>query len=464
MDFDTIKDEQLSVLDTSLKYVKSLDSHADFEIYLHYQNRIDVEIDQGVVNATDGSVAGTGVRAAKGKRVGFAVASGISVERVKLAAREALAIINSVEVEDNRFQGFAEPQGQGKEGVFSDEILSLETTDLIESCLEMIKEAREVDSRVKVVNAEADAVWQGYAVGNTRGIMHASRNNNSSCSTGVYAIDGQERRHGFEFDVSRERVYKTEGIGKKAAQNAVSLLGAKKLDMTAKMPTIWTPFSAALYILSSVSNSAVGRPVVDRISPLCDKLGDEIASKEFSLIDDGQDPRGLGTEAVDAEGLPQRRNPLIEKGILKRFLFDHYFGKAFGLESTGNCSRGGGLFGGSMPYEDKPTASSKWFEVTPGGKSEEDIIASIDGKAILIRDFPIGIFHSSVETGDFSCVATAAYLVENGELKGSVEPVSVAGNYYEGLMNLQEIGNNSIAIPYGISIPTLLFDGFSIVG
>ena len=117
-----------------------------------------------------------------------------------------------------------------------------------------------------------------------------------------------------------------------------------------------------------------------------------------------------------------------------------------------------------MPYEDKPTASSKWFEVTPGGKSEEDIIASIDGKAILIRDFPIGIFHSSVETGDFSCVATAAYLVENGELKGSVEPVSVAGNYYEGLMNLQEIGNNSIAIPYGISIPTLLFDGFSIVG
>jgi PmbA protein len=464
MEFDTIKNEQLSILDTGLKYTKSLDSSTDFEIYLHYQSRIQVEIDQGVVTAADGAVAGTGVRAAKGKRVGFAVASGISPERVKLAAREALAIINNVNVEDNRFQGFAEPQGKGKEGVLSNEILSLETSDLIEGCLEIIKEARAVDPRVKVVDAEADATWQCYAVGNTRGILHASRNNNCSCSASVYAIDGEERRHGFEFDVSRERAYNPEGIGKKAAENAVSLLGAKKLGITAKMPTIWTPFSAATYILSSLSSSAVGRPVVDRISPLCDKLGDEIAAKEFSLIDDGQDPVGLGAEAIDAEGLPQKRNPVIENGILKRFLFDHYFGKAFGLESTGNCSRGGGFLGGSTPYEDRPSASIKWLEVKPGGKSEEEIISSVDGKAVLIRDFPIGIFHSSVETGDFSCVATAAYLVESGELRGPIEPVSVAGNYYEGLMNLLEIGSNSLMIPYGINIPALLFDGFSIVG
>jgi PmbA protein len=464
MDFDTIKDEQLSVLDTSLKYVKSLDRSADFEIYLHYQNRIEAEINQGAVTAASGAIAGTGVRAAKSNRVGFAVASGTSVERVKLAAREALAIITSVNVEDNRFQGFAEPHGKGKEGTFSDAILSLETSDLIQGCLDLAKEAREVDQRVKVVTASADAGWQCYAIANTNGIMHASRNNNCSCSAGVYAIDGEERRHGYEFDISRERVFRTDGLGKKAAEVAVGLLGAKKLGITAKMPTVWTPLSAATYILSSISFSAVGRPVVDRISPLCDKLGDEIAAKEFSLIDDGQNPKGLGTEAVDSEGLPQKRNPVVEKGVLKTFLFDHYFGKAYGLESTGNCSRGGGLFGSSTPYEEKPTSSAKWFEVLPGRKSEEDIISSIDGNAILIRDFPIGIFHSSVETGDFSCVAISAYLVENGELKGPVEPVSVAGNYYEGLKNLLEVGNNVVSIPYGINIPTLAFDGFSIVG
>jgi hypothetical protein len=111
MEFDNVKDELLSVVDTGLKYVKSLNSQAEFEIYVHFENKIKAKIDQGVVTAKDGAVAGTAVRAAKDKRVGFAVASGVSVDRIKLAARESLAIINSVSVEDNRFQGFADPQG-----------------------------------------------------------------------------------------------------------------------------------------------------------------------------------------------------------------------------------------------------------------------------------------------------------------------------------------------------------------
>jgi PmbA protein len=464
MEFENIKDEMLSVVDTGLKYVKSLDSSAEFEIYVHFENKIKTTIEQGVVTAKDGASSGTAVRAAKNKRVGFAVASGVSVDRIKLAARESLAIIKSVNVEDNRFQGFADPQGVGKEGAFVDSILTLGTEELLKSCQEIVEDARAFDSRAKVVAAEAEAVWSCYAVGNTRGVLNATRNNNNSCAANVYAIDGEERRGSFDFDASRERLYNPEGVGKKAAEQAVSLLGAKKLDLTTKLPTIWTPISAATYILSSLAESTIGRPVVDGISPLCDKIGDTIASKEFSLIDDGQSASGLGTEAIDAEGLPQKKNPIIEKGVLKNFLFDSYFGRAFGLDSTGNCARGGGPFGGSAPYENRPTASIKWLEVTSGKKSEEDLIASIDGKAILIRDFPIGIFHSSVATGDFSCVATSAFLVENGELKGSVEPVSVAGNYYEGLRNLRELGNNSMFIPYGINVPTLVFDGFSIVG
>ena len=200
------------------------------------------------------------------------------------------------------------------------------------------------------------------------------------------------------------------------------------------------------------------------MSPLCDRIGDTIAHKDLTIIDNGQNPTGMGTESIDGEGLPQRVNPVIEKGVLKNFLFDSYFGRAFGLDSTGNCLRGGGPFGGATPYESKPSASVKFLEVYPGKKTEEEIISSIDEKAILIRDFPLGIFHSSVETGEFSCVATSAYLVENGEIKGSVQPVSIAGSYYEGFKNLREIANKPLALPWGISVPTLVFDDFSVVG
>ena len=303
MNFDNLKDELLSVTDTGLKYAKSLDSSVEFEVYVYYQNRTTAEISQGIVTAKSGAVAGTAVRASKGKQIGFAVASGVSIDRVKVAANEALSIIKSVKVEDDRFQGFADPEGAGKDGAYHDDILSIGTDGLIKSCEEVIDEAKEVDERVKVIQSESEAVWGGYAVGNSRGILEATRGCQNSIQCSVYAIENEERRGSADYDISRERLFKTEGVGRSAAEYAVGLLGAKKLDLTTKLPTIWTPIPASLYILSSLAQSAVGRPVVDKVSPLCDRIGDTIASKDLTIVDDGQNSKFLGTQAVDGEGL-----------------------------------------------------------------------------------------------------------------------------------------------------------------
>ncbi|MFW9768801.1 MAG: TldD/PmbA family protein [Candidatus Thorarchaeota archaeon] len=465
MEFDNLKDELLSVTDTGLKYAGSLDSSAEFEIFVSYQNEVSASISQGIVTAKDGATAGAAVRAAKGKRIGFAVASGVSPDRIKLATREALSIINSIDVEDVRFRGFSDPRGKGKEGAFCDDILSIESKDLIKSCEEIIDEAKAVDERIKVVSAAAAAAWRGYSVGNTRGILEATISGDNDCQCGAYAIEGEERRSGMHFDVSRERLYNPEGVGKVAAELAIDLLGAEKLDFKGKIPTIWTPIPAALFVMSSLARSALGDAVVEGISPLCDKIGDTVASKDLTIIDNGQSRLGLGTEAIDAEGQPQRTNSIIERGVLKNYLFDHYYGTAFGLESTGNCGRSGGFFSaGATPFEAGPSVSTKWMEVKKGIKSEKEIVESIDGKAVLIRDFPMGIFHSIVATGEFSCVAGSAYLVEKGEMKGSLEPVSIAGNYYEGFEKLRTIGGDNWPLPWGIDIPTLVFDDFTVVG
>ncbi|MHA1935002.1 MAG: TldD/PmbA family protein [Candidatus Thorarchaeota archaeon] len=464
MEFDNLKDELLSVTDTGLKYAKSLDSSAEFEVFVFYDNTIEASIDQGMVTAKDGAIAGTAVRAAKGTRVGFACASGYSADRIKLTAREALSIVESVNVEDDRFKGFCDPSKPGKEGAFSKDILSLGTDELLVACEEIIEEAKAVDPRAKIISANADAGWSGYAVGNSRGVLGATVGGNNSCMANVYAIEGEERRGSFDFDVARDRLFKTEGIGKKTAEQAVSLLGAKKLDLTTKLPTIWTPIPAATYLLSSLGKSTLGQPVVEGISPLCDMIGDTVSVKDFSIVDNGQSTTGLGTNSIDGEGHGQHRNPIIENGILKGFLFDSYFGRAYGVESTGNSGRGGGIFGGATPYESSPGVRTKWLEVSGGKKNEDEIISSIDGKAILIRDFPLGIFHTMVATGEFSVVAGSAFLVEDGELKGSVQPVSVSGHFYEGLKNLRDIGSDVTKIPFGIEVPTLVFDGFSIVG
>ncbi|MFW9846532.1 MAG: TldD/PmbA family protein [Candidatus Thorarchaeota archaeon] len=464
MEYDNLKDELLSVADTSLKYAASLDNSTEFEVFLFVESETQAEISQGVVKAKDGITMGNAVRAAKGKRVGFACASGIVEDRVKVSVDEALGIVNSIKVEDERFQGFCDPSPPGKDGAFADEILEIDTDYLLKSCGEMISDAGTVDERAKIISGEANAVWGGYAVANTRGVMEGSVSGGCGCFVEVQAIYGEERKGAFEFDVARDRVYDISGLGKKAAEEAVSLLGAKKLDMTAKMRTVWTHIPAATYILSSIGQAVLGQPVVEGRSPLNDKIGESIAHSDLTVIDDGQKPTGLGTHAIDEEGYPQKRNAIIEKGVLKGFLFNSYYARTFGVESTGNCGRGGGPFGGSNPYETSPGVVTKWFEVSGGKKSDEDLISEVDGKGVLLKGFPLGIFHTNVSTGEFSIVAGEAYLIEKGEVKNPIQPVSIAGNFYEGFKNIAGFSRDAIPLPWGIETPMFAFDGFSVTG
>jgi predicted Zn-dependent protease len=92
------------------------------------------------------------------------------------------------------------------------------------------------------------------------------------------------------------------------------------------------------------------------------------------------------------------------------------------------------------------------------------LISSIDGQAILIVDVPMGIFHISVSTGEFSAVAQSAFLVQNGEKKWPLQPVSVSGNFYKGFKQLAEVGNDLKKTPFSVETPSLIFNGFSIVG
>jgi predicted Zn-dependent protease len=77
---------------------------------------------------------------------------------------------------------------------------------------------------------------------------------------------------------------------------------------------------------------------------------------------------------------------------------------------------------------------------------------------------PIGIFHSDVASGEFSAVAPSVFLVEKGEKKYPLQPVSVSGSFYSGFQNLLDVGSDLEKTAFVVETPTLIFDGFSIVG
>ncbi len=463
MQFDKIKDTLLAEVDTGLKFAKSLDKNVEYEIYLHYRSDSNVKIKQGVVEATDGILTGTAVRAVKDQRVSFSASSGISQDQIKRSIQEAVISLKATSEKDVRFRGFCDLKPPGKEGKFAPAILELTTDDLVKFCLQIIGDTTNVKTRI-LAAVSANVSWGGFAVGNTQGLQRASISAFNACSAYTMAINGAERRTASEELVTREKALDVTGLGEKAANKAASLLGAKKLNQTAILPTVWVPWAAASYVLASLEQSVNGQAVIEGLSPLANKHGERIANKSLTLIDDGQDPLGIGTEAIDAEGYPQTRTTIIDKGKLKQFLFDSYYARIANNASTGNCSRGGGPFGSSLQYEVAPTIASKNFEVSRGTKTEEELIATIDGRGLLIADIPIGIFYSDVSTGEFSAVAHSVYLIENGEKKQPLEPVSISGSFYTGLEQLSEIGNNFEMTSLYVKTPSLLIDGFSVSG
>lgn len=464
MEFEDLKDVLLSAVDTGLKYARKVDSTADFELYLFYENRTRASINQGVVDASDGVVEGNAVRVAKQNSVSFASSSGVSVERIKRSVDEARASLESLSIKDERFRSFCEPKKPSNEGTFAKEILALDKEDLIGFASDMIKEGQSFDKRIKTIGSECAAEWGGFAVGNTLGVQQASRSVMNSCEVFCIAVDGEERRTGYEFYITREDLIKPAGLGTKAAQKALSLLGAKTLKQTTILPTIWEPFAAAAFIYASLGQSARGEYVVEGRSPIADKIGEEIANPKFTIIDNGQKPSGINTDAIDAEGNPQQKTTIIEQGKLNGFLFDLYYANIYDTQTTGNCSRHSRPFGSTLPYETSPLIRPKNLEVKPGSKRLEDLIASIDGRAIFIVDVPIGIFHSDVSTGEFSAVAQSCFLVENGEKRSPLQPVSISGNFYTGFQNLLDVGSDLEKTPLIVETPTLVFDGFSITG
>ncbi|PWI47646.1 hypothetical protein CEE45_10795 [Candidatus Heimdallarchaeota archaeon B3_Heim] len=460
VEFENIKGYLQGLADDSIKYGVAKYPGMEIESYLTYGYESEISIEGGLPKAVDGFGGGIGVRVADKKCVGFASFSGLTKEGLSATVDDAVATMRAINATDEKFQGFADPiKRHSTDGDFYKPILDLTSAELIQMVNQITTEAREVDKRVATIVGNTGLAYGGFAVANNRGINNAST---SVASFIVIQCIAQEpgsdkRKIGFEFDVSRSRALKWDGLAEKAATHAVNLLETKKLDKSTQLPTVWEPRISSTYILSSLSPALNGRMVVEGRSRFADRIGEDITLKEFSLYDDGQIPEGLGTSAFDAEGIPTQRTSLIENGVLKNFLFDSYYSRVFGTESTANASRGGQGFT-STPQIGVTTL------IVPEGSTDVDSAISEISEGIYMQDYVMGLGHSDPVSGDFSAVAPQSLYIKDGEIAGSLDPVTIGGNFYKGLNEIRHLCTDAILTPWNIKIPTMIIDGFTVSG
>jgi PmbA protein len=209
----------------------------------------------------------------------------------------------------------------------------------------------------------------------------------------------------------------------------VRRLGARRVP-TCEAPVIFDPFTAPS-LLGQLVGCASGYAIYRQSSFLRERMGERIAASGVTVIDDGRLPGGLGSKPFDGEGLPTRRNVIVQDGTLQSWLLDSYSGRKLGLASTGNASRGAGSGPGVG-------ATNLWLE--PGEESLEQIIAGTE-KGLLVTEL-IGMGFNPT-TGDYSRGASGLW-IENGEIQYPVEEITIASNLGDMLMNIDAIGDELI--------------------
>ena len=455
MVLEKVRSEILEVADLSMKYARDLNIPSA-ESFVIKKSLTNVEYSKGKTESRDGMVQGVGIRVADGKKVGFATCSGFAPESLKQSLENAYKIARN-RPEDPRFESFVSDSIHGKEGVLDPDIPQLTSESQVEKLRVLVQECEIEDQRIVGMNLSAETEWGGYAVATTEGCMVSSMKTIHVGTAYIVAMAEGDRSTAFDFVVGRS-VQDFAGVGTRAIESAFKHLGSKPLGDTLKVPTVWHPLSASYLLSTALSVGLNGGTVVEKQNPLGSKLDQQIATTALQLNDDGQIPTKASTDAVDAEGTTMHKTEIIKDGVLKSFLFDNFYGPAYGGKSTGNAHRNE-----PTEYESIPTIGPNKLIIVPGQKDLEQQLADCD-KAIYIEGMPMGMGHSNMITGDFSVTATNAYLVENGEIVHPVKPVSIAGNFFKSLMDIEQIGSDVIDLPFPLESTTLTIQNHTITG
>lgn len=264
-----------------------------------------------------------------------------------------------------------------------------------------------------------------------------------SASLGGNLVRGEDFLQAYSYDVARDGVPDFDRILAEVLQKYRWAEKPASIS-SGSFPVLFTPRAASSAIARLFDTILSGETIVQKSSPLVDKIGETLFDQRLTLF---EDPTfGPSACPFDDEGTPTRRKAFIEEGTVKGFYWDRRWGARAGLESTGNGFRGG---------LSKPSPDMVNLCINPGKTPLSELISSM--KSGLIVDQVLGAGQSNQLAGEFSVNLDLGYKVENGEIVGRVKNTMVAGNIFEAFKNLVDFSDRSEWVGGGAYLPNMLF-------
>jgi PmbA protein len=236
-----------------------------------------------------------------------------------------------------------------------------------------------------------------------------------SVSVSLKTETGRPSDYWYENAIFMDKLPKND-IGKKAMERAIQKINPRKI--ASGKYTVIIENRVAGNLLYPVFQALNGSSIYQKQSFLAGKAGQKIASELLTVVDDPSIPSAPGSRLYDEEGLAVVKRPVIEKGILKGYYIDNYYGRKLGMQPTSGSN-------GNIIFE-------------TGNRNQQEMMSTLK-KGILITGFIGGNCNGS--TGDFS-YGIEGYLVENGKIVQPVNEMNISGNMSQFWFNLTELGND----------------------
>jgi TldD protein len=331
--------------------------------------------------------------------------------------------------------------------------------------------ARALDPRVKQVIASLGsedvvvliATPSGWTVGDVRPLTRLNVTviveENGKREIGAYGGGG---RVPFDFflEEDRWRRYTSEAV--RQATIKLHAVEAPAGEMTVVLGPGWP----GILLHEAVGHGLEGDFNRKQTSAFSGRMGQKVASDLVTVIDDGTIANRRGSLNVDDEGIPTRRNVLIEKGVLVGYMQDRLNARLMGGEPTGNGRRE------SYAHQPMPRMTNTFM------------LAGQDDPADIIRSVPHGLYavnfgggQVDITNGKFVFSASEAYLIEDGKITRPVKGATLIGSGPEALTRVSRVGHDlkldegvgtcgkdGQSVPVGVGLPTIRIDGITVGG
>jgi PmbA protein len=402
------------------------------EVYVRSSKYLNVEVKDRQVDTLERSDSiGYSVRVFKDRRLGFSYST--NPADIHSVARNAVEV--SQFTEPDEYSGLPAGSALSEVVVYDSSVTSLHEKDAIDMVLSMEHAAFMKDSRIRKTRSTSGS----FGIGRTRIINSRGVDldfSSTACSAHMMAIaeESNESQMGWEYQGSRFlKDISFEEIGRNAAGRALQLLGAEKISPT-KGSVLFDP-SVAAEFLGILSSALSSEAVQKKKSMLAGKIGEAIISSRLNLIDSGLLHGKLGSRPSDDEGVATSQKILIEKGILKRYLYNTYTSRKDHTISTGNAVRGG--FAG-LPA----VGPTNLFVVAASDEyaSGLPVLMKAMNKGIYVTE-TMGMHTANPISGEYS-VGVSGLWIENGEIVHPVKEAVISGNILQLFKNILLVGDD----------------------